>query len=108
MNTPLSPICAKQAPCKCCGTSSSLFGVVDFHKHSEVTRPKALDVSGIPIYYYRCPECKYIYNEEYRLVDRDYEESRPRGNAQTVANLFSGAARPRRILDYGGGNARLE
>jgi 2-polyprenyl-6-hydroxyphenyl methylase/3-demethylubiquinone-9 3-methyltransferase len=125
MNSPLSPVCAKQAPCKCCGTSTSLFGVVDFHKNCEIIRRKVLDVSGIPIYYYRCPECKfifttafddftkedfirYIYNEEYRLVDPDYEESRPRGNAQTVANLFSGASRPRRILDYGGGSGRLE
>ena len=124
MKTPLSPICAKQAPCKCCGASTSLVGVVDFHKNCEITRRKVLDVSGIPIYYYRCPECKfifttafddfakedfirYIYNDEYRLVDPDYEEVRPISSAQTVANLFSGAHRPRRILDYGGGNGRL-
>jgi 2-polyprenyl-6-hydroxyphenyl methylase/3-demethylubiquinone-9 3-methyltransferase len=40
------------------------------------------------------------------LVDPDYQEVRPRGNAVTLCSLFS-AARPRRILDYGGGNGVL-
>ena len=99
------------------------YGVVDFHKNCEIYRPKGLDVSGVPIYYYRCPACgfifttafdhftkddflRYIYNEEYLLVDPDYQDVRPRANAGCVCNLFS-AARPRRILDYGGGNGVL-
>ena len=40
------------------------------------------------------------------LLILDYQEARPRGNAATLCQLFS-AARPRRILDYGGGNGVL-
>jgi 2-polyprenyl-6-hydroxyphenyl methylase/3-demethylubiquinone-9 3-methyltransferase len=96
---------------------------VDFHKNCEVYRRKVLDLSGIPIYYHRCPACRfvfttafdhftkedflrYIYNDEYVLVDPDYREVRPRANAAFLCSLFSGP-RPRRILDYGGGNGVL-
>jgi 2-polyprenyl-6-hydroxyphenyl methylase/3-demethylubiquinone-9 3-methyltransferase len=123
MSSGLQPICAEEAPCKCCGTRAELYGVVDFHKNCEVYRRKVLGVSGVPIYYYRCPACRflfttafdhfttddflrYVYNEEYVLVDPDYREDRPRGNADFVMRLFSGV-RPRRILDYGGGNGAL-
>jgi 2-polyprenyl-6-hydroxyphenyl methylase/3-demethylubiquinone-9 3-methyltransferase len=117
------PVCPTQATCKCCGAIASLFGVVDFHKNCEIVRRKVLDVSGIPIYYYRCPACqflfttafdhftqesfaRYVYNEEYALVDPDYQDARPRGNADMVCRLFA-ASRPRRVLDYGGGNGLL-
>jgi SAM-dependent methyltransferase len=123
MNSGLRAICAKQTPCKCCGEQALPYGVVDFHKNCEIYRRKVLDVSGVPIYYHRCPEChfifttafdhftkddflRYIYNDEYLLVDPDYQESRGRGNADIVCQLFS-LAGPRRILDYGGGNGVL-
>src|SRR5260370_4121273 len=94
--------------CKCCGAMAPLYGVVDFHKNCEVYRRKVLDVSGVPIYYYRCPACqfifttafdhftkedflRYIYNEEYLLVDPDYQEVRPRGNSVALSSLFSAA-----------------
>jgi Methyltransferase domain len=123
MNPGLQPICAKEAPCKCCGAQAYPYGVVDFHKNCEIQRRRVLDISGVPIYYYRCPAChfifttafdqfsnedfsKYIYNEDYALVDPDYQEARPRGNAAILCQLFS-AARPSCILDYGGGNGAL-
>jgi SAM-dependent methyltransferase len=123
MNSGLQPMCAQQTPCKCCGAPAFRYGVVDFHKNCEIQRRKVLDISGVPIYYYRCPIChfifttafdhftnedflRHIYNEEYALVDPDYQEARPRGNAATLCQLFS-AARPSRILDYGGGNGVL-
>ena len=103
--------------------SSPLYGVVDFHKNClKVTLP-ALGLSGIPIYYYRCPVCKflftatfdsfteedfrtYIYNQDYHLVDPDYREIRPRGNANFLCNLFTGP-KPKSVLDYGGGDGLL-
>jgi 2-polyprenyl-6-hydroxyphenyl methylase/3-demethylubiquinone-9 3-methyltransferase len=86
-------------------------------------RKKVLEVSGIPIYYYRCPECEFIfttafdhfskqdfsefvYNSDYILVDPDYEEVRPRALARMLGQLFT-VARPARILDYGGGKGHL-
>jgi SAM-dependent methyltransferase len=123
MNSGLQAICAEQAACKCCGAAAFPYGVVDFHKNCEIHRRKVLDVSGVPIYYYRCPECRflfttafdhftrddflrYVYNEEYLLVDPDYRDERGRANAALLTGLFSGA-RPHRILDYGGGNGSL-
>jgi 2-polyprenyl-6-hydroxyphenyl methylase/3-demethylubiquinone-9 3-methyltransferase len=123
MNPGLQSVCAEHAACKCCGAAAFPYGVVDFHKNCEVRRRNVLDVSGVPIYYYRCPECRflfttafdhftrddflqYVYNDEYLLVDPDYGDERSRGNAAVLTGLFSGA-RPRRILDYGGGNGSL-
>ncbi len=114
---------ARETPCKCCGALATLYGVVDFHKNCEIHRRRVLDLSGIPIYYHRCTLCRmifttafdhftvddfrqYIYNDEYLLVDPDYPEARPRANAGIVNSLFP-IARPRQVLDYGGGNGTL-
>jgi 2-polyprenyl-6-hydroxyphenyl methylase/3-demethylubiquinone-9 3-methyltransferase len=123
MSPALQAFWPKQATCKCCGASALLYGVVDFHKNCEIYRRRVLDVSGVPIYYYGCPACqflfttafdhfttedflKYIYNQEYFVVDPDYIESRPRGSAANICGLFA-AAKPRRVLDYGGGHGLL-
>ena len=123
MSAGLHAICPKETPCKCCGTTASLYGLLDFHKNCEIYRNNALELSGVPIYYHRCPACRFIfttaldhftkedferfvYNDEYPLIDPDYQEVRPRGNATLVARLFS-EAKPARILDYGGGNGSL-
>jgi 2-polyprenyl-6-hydroxyphenyl methylase/3-demethylubiquinone-9 3-methyltransferase len=99
------------------------YGVVDFHKNCEIARRQVLGISGVPIYYYRCPACgflfttafdeftqddflRHVYNEDYLLVDPDYRGDRARVNADILIGLFSDA-RPRRILDYGGGNGGL-
>jgi 2-polyprenyl-6-hydroxyphenyl methylase/3-demethylubiquinone-9 3-methyltransferase len=123
MNLALQAVCADRASCKCCGATALPYGVVDFHKNCEVHRRRVLGVSGVPIYYYRCPKCRflfttafddfskddflrYVYNEEYVLVDPDYLGDRARANADVLIGLFS-AAKPRRILDYGGGSGIL-
>jgi SAM-dependent methyltransferase len=123
MRSDLQSICATQSQCKCCGGRAFPYGVVDFHKNCEQYRRNALDISGVPIYYHRCPTCgfifttafdhfthqdfqRHIYNDQYLLIDPDYKEARPRLNAGILSNLFQ-AARPRRILDYGGGSGTL-
>jgi len=123
MNAALEPICSPQTRCKCCGSFAFRYGVVDFHKNCEIHRGNALNVAGIPIYYYRCPACRfifttalddfthedfrrYVYNDEYPLIDPDYKESRPRYNAGIIDRLFS-ESKPESILDYGCGNGVL-
>jgi 2-polyprenyl-6-hydroxyphenyl methylase/3-demethylubiquinone-9 3-methyltransferase len=123
MNPTFEPICARETPCKCCGALAVRYGVVDFHKNCEIYRRDVLDLSGIPIYYHRCPVCQFIfttafdqfthddfrrfvYNEEYLLVDPDYLDVRPRSTAAFLSGLFS-PAKPDRVLDYGGGNGKL-
>jgi hypothetical protein len=117
------PIAPGQVACKCCGGNSLLFGVVDFNKNCEVRRGSPLPLAGIPIFYHRCTRCAFIftvafdgftdqqfldviYNEQYALVDPEYAEVRPRGNADFVKSQFS-SHKSISILDYGGGNGRL-
>lgn len=119
----LRAMASPQTPCKCCGGPAPLFGVVDFHKSCDALGRNHLGVSGIPIYYHRCRRCQFlfttafdryskedwrrlIYNEEYRLIDPEYECVRPSLNAGFLARLFPGP-RPPRLLDYGGGNGLL-
>lgn len=123
MKVGLRAVCAEQAACKCCGAMAFPYGVVDFHKNCEAHRRQVLGISGIPIYYYRCPECRFlfttafddfstddfrrhVYNEEYLLVDPDYLGVRARSNAEFLVQLFPGP-RPGRVLDYGGGSGVL-
>jgi SAM-dependent methyltransferase len=110
--------------CKVCGGVCRLFGVVDFHKSCEEARGRTLALSGVPVYYRRCEQCgfafttafdqwgtaafqRYIYNADYALVDPDYAEVRPSGNARLVAEAFAGSLGNIRILDYGGGAGLL-
>jgi SAM-dependent methyltransferase len=122
--TMLRPVSAAAAPCKICETPAPLYGVVDFNKCCEEARGFRLPLSGIPIYYRRCPSCGFlfsdafddwsqdqfkthIYNDDYHTVDPDYEARRPAVNAQNVAVLFGAIKTNTRILDYGGGNDTL-
>ncbi len=110
MSSGLQAICAPQTPCKCCGALAVPYGVVDFHKNCELYRKNALDISGVPIYYHRCPDCKfifttaldhfttedflrYVYNDEYLLIDPDFKATRPRANAEILGRLFREARR---------------
>lgn len=119
-----SKLIGDTAPCKCCESQASLFGVCDFNKNCEEHRGVHLPLSGIPIYYYRCPKCGFIftrqfdlateeefkqriYNDAYVTVDPDYAVIRPRANANTLAKQFAGSKESLRILDYGGGNGEL-
>jgi 2-polyprenyl-6-hydroxyphenyl methylase/3-demethylubiquinone-9 3-methyltransferase len=111
-------------PCKVCGEGCGLFGLVDFHKSCEEARGKKLPLSGLAMYYRRCGRCgfvftadfdgwgleefrRYIYNADYGLVDPDYAEARPTGNARLVAESFAASQKTIRILDYGGGTGLL-
>jgi 2-polyprenyl-6-hydroxyphenyl methylase/3-demethylubiquinone-9 3-methyltransferase len=106
--------------CKICAGPSSLFGVVDFHKSCIEAQGRRLPHSGYPVYYRRCQQCgfafttafdswdtdsfhKYIYNDEYIVVDPDYVELRPSGNAKLVGSTFAGSKNSTEILDFGGG-----
>ena len=117
----LKPVSTLACPCKICGGAATLFGVVDFHKSCEEVRGARFALSGVTIYYRRCADCKflftdafdnwsiedfktYIYNDEYKLVDPDYQSTRPRGNADTVARLWGPIKEETCVLDYGGGN----
>ncbi len=118
-----APITPRQSACKCCGTSAPLFGVTDFHTNCAGLRDGVFALSGIPVYYYRCPACEFlfttafdaftpgdfaahIYNDDYALVDPDFAHARPWGNAQMVGQAFAGS-KNLRILDYGGGSGAL-
>jgi 2-polyprenyl-6-hydroxyphenyl methylase/3-demethylubiquinone-9 3-methyltransferase len=113
------------ACCKCCGKEATLYGVCDLSKNCEERRGTFLPLSGIPVYYYRCADCgfvfstqfddasqeefkQHIYNEEYIRVDPDYESLRPTANANLIQNTFSQYKENINILDYGGGNGVLE
>jgi 2-polyprenyl-6-hydroxyphenyl methylase/3-demethylubiquinone-9 3-methyltransferase len=123
MKSALQAICAKETICKCCGAAAFPCGVVDFNKNCEIYRRAALGLSCVPIYYYRCPRCRFIfttafdhfthedfqqhvYNQDYLLIDPDYELTRPRDNAAKVCGLFPDA-KPQSVLDYGCGHGVL-
>jgi 2-polyprenyl-6-hydroxyphenyl methylase/3-demethylubiquinone-9 3-methyltransferase len=116
---------ARERPCKCCGGPATLIGAVDFNKNC-ADPPGARTVrAGVSVPYHRCAACGFlftsafdafshdefrthIYNADYASVDPDYAELRPTGNASLIAHLFSGVKDRISVLDYGGGNGRLE
>jgi hypothetical protein len=117
----LKPASVTPQPCKVCAGPAALWGVVDFHKSCEEARGIRFSLSGVPIYYRRCANCKFlftdafddwnteqfkthIYNGEYKLVDPDYQTARPLANAGVVARLWGAIKAQTRVLDYGGGN----
>lgn len=114
----------RPAECKVCGADSPLAGVVDFHKSCIEAQGKRLALAGRPVYYRRCMRCGFvfttafdawdfrafsenIYNSDYIVVDPDFTELRPSGNAKLVAEAFQGAKAAIAILDYGGGAGLL-
>lgn len=110
-------------PCKICGEASEPYDVLDFALTCNTPRAPA-GLSGIPVYYYRCCACgfiftdfcdqftpsewsSYIYNEfYYSTVDPDYADRRPGGNASLIKNILGGDKNKWLGLDYGGGNGR--
>ena len=110
--------------CKCCSGTAPLFGVVDFSKNCNERKGVVLPLSGIPIYYYRCPVCEFlftdffddfsneemnewIYNDGYSTVDPDWETNRPNAMAETIIQHFKQFGRDISVLDYGCGTGRL-
>jgi 2-polyprenyl-6-hydroxyphenyl methylase/3-demethylubiquinone-9 3-methyltransferase len=123
--TPLSTLHAaadfRPLACKVCDGPSPLFGVIDFHKSCIEAQGKRLPISGYPVYYRRCTSCgftftkdfdlwshadfqEHIYNGQYIVVDPDFAEARPTGNARVLADSFQASRESMDILDYGGGS----
>jgi hypothetical protein len=109
--------------CKVCNEPAPLYGVTDFNKSCEERRGRYLPLTGVPVYYNRCDACglifttafdhwsradylQHIYNDDYVLVDPDYIDSRPAGNAAFILDFIK-KGHALRCLDYGGGNGRL-
>jgi SAM-dependent methyltransferase len=105
--------------CKICDGPSPLYGVADMNRPCLVGHNVPL--SGIPIYYRRCPACGFlftdafddwghdefkahIYNDDYIVFDPDYKDRRPTANAALIAKFWSAHKGNMRVLDYGGGN----
>ena len=80
--------------------------------------------SGSKVEYYLCGDCGFcfapeicgwteeefrrkIYNADYARVDPEYQEVRPRENAELLARLFAERGPRLRHLDYGAGNGAL-
>lgn len=110
-------------PCPVCGTATQLLDVVDFNKSCIEAGGQYLELAGLPIYYAVCPACRFafapqmwgwdaalfhehVYNDDYALVDPDYLEVRPDGNARFLLGMFPELSGLRH-LDYGGGNGRM-
>ena len=111
-------------PCPVCGGACALHDVVDFNKSCEEARGIFLPVLGVPIYYALCGQCGFcfspdlyrwslkdfadhIYNDDYVLVDPDYAQVRPAGNAALIASTFGAHKGDIRHLDYGGGSGLM-
>jgi SAM-dependent methyltransferase len=101
-----------------------LLDVVDLNKSCEEARGYFLPIAGVPVYYALCDQCGFcfapelqqwsldefssrIYNDDYKLVDPDSVEARPRANARWLAGIFADHVLDIRHLDYGGGNGLL-
>jgi SAM-dependent methyltransferase len=117
----LRPVSTEPVPCKICGGSAALYGVVDFNRNCEIPNGVKLALSGTPIYYRRCGGCGFlftdafddwndkqfkthIYNAGYYSIDPDYVTERPSSNAKVVTRLWGPHKAETRVIDYGGGN----
>ena len=110
-------------PCPVCAGHCVPCDVVDFHKSCVEEKGLFLSLSGIPVYYFLCEECgfvfapefaswtpadfaRFIYNQQYAEIDPDFKKVRPEINAQGLLKLFpqmQGVTH----LDYGGGAGYL-
>jgi hypothetical protein len=125
----------RAVPCKICGAASALHGVVDFNRSCEIARGMRLPLLGVPVWYYRCGDCRFlftaqfddftddewrrhVYNDGYASVDPDSGGTRASANAVLVKSVshslgIIGDGRPAimiersRTLDYGSGGGEL-
>jgi len=109
--------------CKICSGHTTAFDLVDFNKTGHISK-YPYGVSGIPVQYYKCDECQfiftdffdkfssdqwvnYVYNKEYYIgVDPEYAEIRPQYNARWFSTLLAGKKGSIVGLDYGGGSGK--
>ena len=111
------------ARCPVCRGACALLGSVDFNKSCEEARGRHLPASGIAVEYHRCGQCDFafapefaqwrpeqfrerIYNADYKLVDPDYIDERPRSNASALVKIL-GKLDAIEHLDYGGGEGLM-
>lgn len=104
--------------CKICMAPAALFDVVDFNKCCDKDF-YAFGLAGIPVIYYWCQKCgfiftdffdswsgkdfvQFIYNNDYQIVDGEYERQRPERAAADLSEALSGLEGAH-ILDYGSG-----
>ncbi len=110
--------------CKCCAQEALLFDVRDFAKNCSEQRGVHLPLTGIPIYYYKCSSCgfifttqfddlshdevkKLVYNEGYEKVDPDWSDARPAQQVGLIEGAFGPVKKEISVLDYGGGTGLL-
>ena len=108
---------ASSIPCKICGRQAPFFDAVDFLK---CTAGYPFGPSGILVPYHRCEACgflftpffdnwtqhafqRFIYNDDYIVVDPEYIGARPIRVAERFADLLA-PARGSRVLDWGAGS----
>lgn len=114
-------IIEQETICKCCDSKALLWDVIDFNKYCNLQKSDYI-FSGIPIYYFRCQNCKfiftkftdnwnndifkkYIYNDDYIKFDPEYINIRPKRSANFLRGLFCGNCPS--ILDFGSGEGQL-
>ena len=110
----------EQIACKNSGEPAQFFDVVDFQKFCSSGDPYGFGSSGVSVSYNRCTHCrfifttffdswtadefrKFLYNEDYILVDGEYASIRPQRVAAAMAEKLRDC-RTARILDYGSGS----
>lgn len=110
--------------CKICNESSFIYDVVDFNKFCDGNNPYQYGFSMIPIYYYKCDNCGFIftdftdnyedkdfkekiYNDDYVLVDQDYESVRPIEDAKQLNEYLLKNKNDIIGIDFGGGKGVL-
>ena len=111
--------------CKICSGDSPLFDVIDFNRSCHPSN-YSRGLIGVPIYFHRCNECgfvftrsfdafgadnwrRFVYNGEYfATLDPDYQETRPRLNAEVLMAICKWFGQKKVLAaDYGGGNGAL-
>lgn len=110
--------------CQICNASADYLDTVDLNKSCEEARGFVLPPSGVQIDYFLCDVCGFcfapefygwsfsdfeqlIYNDDYALIDPDYETVRPEGQAVLINQTFEAAKASLRHLDYGAGQGLL-
>lgn len=110
--------------CPVCAGSAEYLDVVDFNKTCEENKGVFLKKSGVAVYYVLCSRCQFyytpnmilwtpeqfkthVYNDDYLLIDSEYEEIRPRHNYGLLSSKFGQFKNNFSHLDYGGGNGNL-
>jgi 2-polyprenyl-6-hydroxyphenyl methylase/3-demethylubiquinone-9 3-methyltransferase len=103
--------------CKICQRPAPFFDVVDFNKCAGYY---CFGPANVRVNYHRCPECgflftpffddwtekdfsQFVYNDDYGLVDPEYQSIRPTMVAEHLAQVLYGFE-DARILDYGAGS----